>query len=53
MSLGAYEVNEATAQLTEPAWPDLPFREILRIGFRDKMISEWNHPVLRRLRGEV
>jgi hypothetical protein len=53
MSLGAYDVAVATAQLVEPAWPDRPFKEILRIAFRDRMISTWDHPVLRRLRGEI
>jgi hypothetical protein len=53
MSLGAYELAVATGQLPEPVWPDLSFKEILKIAFRDKMISEWNHPVLQRLRGEV
>jgi hypothetical protein len=53
MSLGAYDVAVATGQLVEPTWPDRPFNEILRIAFRDKMISSWDHPVLRRLRGEI
>jgi hypothetical protein len=53
MSLQAYDATVAPAQLAEPAWPDLPLKEILRIGFRDRMISDRNHPVLRRLRGEV
>ncbi len=53
MSLGAYDVAVAPAQLPEPEWPGITFQEIIKIAFRDKMISEWNHPVLRRLRGEV
>jgi hypothetical protein len=53
MSLGAYDVAVATAQVAEPAWPDISFQEIIKITFRDNMISDWNHPVLRRLRGEV
>jgi hypothetical protein len=53
MGLGAYDVAVASGSLAEPDWPDLKFNEIIKIAFRDKMISEWNHPVLRRLRGEV
>ncbi len=53
MSLGAYEVAVACGQVAEPEWPKLAFQEIIKIAFRDKMISDWNHPILRRLRGEV
>ena len=53
MSLGAYEVAVANGLAAEPSWPVLTFQEIIKIAFRDKMISEWSHPVLRRLRGEV
>jgi hypothetical protein len=51
--LQAYDVEVASAQLAEPPWTDLTLQEIIRIAFRDKMISDWNHPVLQRLRGEV
>lgn len=53
MSLGAYRVELATGRLPEPEWPDIKFQEIIDIAFRDKKISEWNHPVLQRLRGEI
>ena len=53
LSLGAYDVFGATGQLGEPEWPDLPFRELLRIAFKDRFISDLDHPALRRLRGEV
>ena len=53
LSLGAYDVTAASGLVAEPAWPDIPFQEIINIAFRDKRISEWDHPVLRRLRGEV
>jgi hypothetical protein len=53
MSLGAYDVAVASDQVAEPEWPDISFQEVLKVAFRDRMISEWNHPVLRRLRGEV
>jgi hypothetical protein len=53
MSLGAYEVFEATGQLPDPAWPEVTFRELLRISFKNYFVDNPNHPVLRRLRGEV
>ena len=51
MSLGAYEVFEATGDLPEPTWPDLPFDKILEIAFRDRIIDRLDHPVVQRLRG--
>jgi len=53
MQLGAYDLHIATGQLPDPEWPDLPFQTLLRIAFRDRYIHDHNHPVLRRLRGEV
>ena len=52
MALGAYDIAVATFH-AEPAWPNLSFHEILKIAFRDRVISSWDHPVLRRLRGEI
>lgn len=53
MSLGAYEVWEATGDIPEPEWPEQPFRDLLRIAFKDRFISAPDHPVLRKLRGEI
>jgi hypothetical protein len=53
MALGAYDVHTANASLPDPEWPQMPFRELLRIAFRDRYIDKPDHPVLRRLRGEV
>lgn len=52
MSLGAYEVYQATADLPEPNWPGQPMGDLLRIAFKDHHITSLDHPVLRRLRGE-
>jgi hypothetical protein len=41
---------ESTA---EPEWPDLPLRELLKLAFKDYVIDNLDHPVLRRLRGEA
>jgi hypothetical protein len=52
MSLGAYEITEATAKMPDPEWPEYSFDALLKIGFRDRIISSFDHPVLKRLRGE-
>jgi hypothetical protein len=53
MGLGGYELYEATGPLPDPEWPAIPFPELLRVAFKDRYIADLNHPVLRRLRGEV
>jgi hypothetical protein len=53
MSLGAYEVYEAAGQWAAPEWPELPFQELLRIAFKERLIVNLDHPVLKRLRGEA
>jgi hypothetical protein len=52
-SLGAYEVLQATGQLSEPTWPEVSFQELLATAFKDRLIDSPQHPILRRLRGEV
>jgi hypothetical protein len=52
MGAGGYDVFQASAQLADPEWPNLPFREILRVAFKDRFIDSLDHPVLRKLRGE-
>jgi hypothetical protein len=53
MSLGAYEIFEASGDLPEPVWPDIPFEEILKIAFRDHYVDRDNHPLVQRLLGIV
>jgi uncharacterized protein YbdZ (MbtH family) len=50
-SLGAYEILQASGPLSEPEWPDLAFSEILAIAFRDRIVRDHHHPVIKRLRG--
>jgi hypothetical protein len=52
-SLGAYEIFYPTGELPEPKWPEIKFQEILRIAFGDYQINSLDHPVLKRLRGEM
>ncbi len=53
MALGAYELWEADTNLSEPEWPDVPFSDLLRIAFKHRFITSLDHPVLKRLRGEI
>jgi hypothetical protein len=53
MDLGAYVMFEAHASIPDPVWPTVTFRELLKIGFRESLIDDLDHPVLKRLRGEV
>jgi hypothetical protein len=54
MSLGAYDVFEASSTIPEPTWPkDLTFEQMLRIAFKGRLVDNLNHPVLKRLRGET
>lgn len=53
MSLGAYRIFVANGQLPDPEWPSESFRELLKIAFKARYIDSLDHPVLKRLRGEV
>ena len=52
MPLGAYDIFEAPGSIPDPVWPEHSFQDLLRIGFRDRIIQRLDHPVLKRLRGE-
>ncbi len=53
MSLGAYRIYVAGGQLPEPEWPEESLGELLKIAFKSRFIDSFDHPVLKRLRGEV
>ncbi len=53
MNLGAYEMVEAGSSLSEPEWPEYTFQDILKVAFKNRIIEDYNHEVLRRLRGEM
>lgn len=51
---GAYRVFIAeNLDLPEPQWPDRPFVELLGIAFKDTIIADQAHPIVKRLRGQV
>jgi hypothetical protein len=51
MSLGAYELFEASGDLPQPVWPDISFQGILKIAFRDRIVDRVDHPLVQRLQG--
>ena len=53
MSLGAYEVYEASGSIPDPEWPDVTFRVLLEIAFKGRFIQSLDHPVIHRLQGET
>jgi hypothetical protein len=53
MSLGAYEIFEASGGLPDPVWPDHPFEDYLKIAFRDRIVDRPDHTLVQRLRGVV
>jgi hypothetical protein len=52
MSLGAYEVYEASADLPEPEWSEADFQKLIDVAFKDRYIKSFDHPIIKRLRGE-
>ncbi len=54
MSAGMYSIYRGAAQLAEPTFANMPMRDLLRLGFGETgVISAYDHPVLKRLRGET
>jgi hypothetical protein len=51
MGLGAYRIYIAEGQLSEPVWPEKPFEELLELVFKNRVIENEDHLVVRRLRG--
>jgi hypothetical protein len=49
---GTYDTFVAAGKIPEPDWGELNFSQILEIAFNERIITDINHPVLRRYRGE-
>jgi hypothetical protein len=47
----AYDVVEPVGNLPTPVWPDLPFDELVELGFRGRMITTIDHPHVQTLLG--
>jgi hypothetical protein len=53
MADGKYDVFQAKGAIPEPEWPEMPFRDMLEVCFKDRLIDTIDHPMLKQLRGEV
>jgi hypothetical protein len=53
MSLGAYDIYEAPATIPDPVWPEYSFEDLLRIGFRGRIVDSLDHPLVQQLRGLI
>ena len=53
MNLGAYDTFQAESVIAEPEWPQLGFWDLIKIAFRDRLVDRIDHPVIKRLRGQV
>jgi hypothetical protein len=51
MGAGCYDLYETASEWTEPKWPEVSYRDLLRIAFRDRLIDSTDHVLLRDLRG--
>jgi hypothetical protein len=51
MALGAYDIYETESTIADPQWPDISFHELVRIAFRSRLVTNFDHPVIKRLRG--
>lgn len=53
--LGAYTATEAKSKIPDPIWPVKPANigEAIEIAFKDNVIDNENHPILKKLRGEI
>ncbi len=53
MNLGAYKITVARGAIPDPEWPNLTFKELLTIAFRDRLVSSLDHPLVRRYLGDA
>jgi hypothetical protein len=51
MDLGGYDVFKALAPIDEPDWSKMTFQELLEVAFRDRVVSSFDHPVLKNWLG--
>jgi len=53
--LGAYTATEAKSKIPDPIWPSKPANigEAIEIAFKDNVINSPDHPILKKLRGEI
>lgn len=53
MSRQRYVTFKATGEILEPEWPSSSFEDLLMTAVKGKVVNSLDHPVLKKLRGEV
>jgi hypothetical protein len=48
-----YRYARALGELPAPTWPDLSFQDLIRLAFKDRVITNGDHPVIKDLKGEA
>jgi hypothetical protein len=48
---GCYVPHPPVAKLDEPHFPNVPFRDYLEAGFKKRLITSFDHPLVRKLLG--
>jgi hypothetical protein len=51
MDKGAYNATAALGDLGEPHWPDQDFEDLLKLAFKDRQITDRDHPIVTELEG--
>jgi hypothetical protein len=52
-SIGAYGIIRARGDLGDPQWPEHSFEDLIKLAFRDNLIDNIDHAVVRDLNGEI
>ena len=50
---GQYITQVAKGDFGEPEYPDMTFHQILELAFKGRIITTYDHPFLKQLRGEI
>lgn len=53
MNMGAYDIFRAETAISDPVWPEEGFWDLIKVAFRDHLITTLDHPVIKRLRGQT
>lgn len=48
-----YEMTIAQGNFGEPVWMDKSFRDLMELGFKDRLIDSPSHPIVRELFGLI
>lgn len=53
MSLGAYEIFGASANIPDPVWPDQTLEQLITTAFQTRLVDRADHPLVLRLHGKA